>query len=105
LMILDRPRHEETVAEVRAAGASVRFITDGDVQAALLAVSEDTGVDLLWGIGGTPEGVLAASAIKCLGGELIGRLWPRDEGELSPYVAGGPGNQDPISRTFHRSPP
>jgi fructose-1,6-bisphosphatase II len=89
LTILDRPRHEETVAEVREAGACVRFITDGDVQAALLAVSENTGIDLLWGVGGTPEGVLAASAIKCLGGELIGRLWPRDEAEEKAAIEAG----------------
>ena len=89
LTILDRPRHEETVAEVREAGACVRFITDGDVQAALLAVSENTGIDLLWGVGGTPEGVLAASAIKCLGGELVGRLWPRDEAEEKAAIEAG----------------
>ena len=81
LTILDRPRHEEVVKEVREAGANIRFITDGDVQAALLAVSESTGIDLLWGIGGTPEGVLAAAAIKCLGGEIIGKLWPRNDEE------------------------
>ena len=89
LTILDRPRHEDTVAEIREAGANIRFITDGDVQAALLAVSEDTGVDLLWGIGGTPEGVLAAAAIKCLGGEIAGRLWPRDEAEREAAIEAG----------------
>jgi fructose-1,6-bisphosphatase II len=89
LTVLDRPRHEETVAEIREAGANIRFITDGDVQAALLAVSDDTGVDLLWGIGGTPEGVLAAAAIKCLGGEIVGRLWPRDEAEREAAIEAG----------------
>jgi fructose-1,6-bisphosphatase II len=89
LTILDRPRHEETVAEIREVGANIRFITDGDVQAALLAVSEDTGVDLLWGIGGTPEGVLAAAAIKCLGGEIAGRLWPRNDAEREAAIAAG----------------
>lgn len=89
LTILDRPRHEDTVEEIREAGATIRFITDGDVQAALLAVSEGTGIDLLWGIGGTPEGVLAASAIKCLGGEIIGRLWPRDDDERQAAVDAG----------------
>jgi len=79
--VLDRPRHDDGVAQIREAGARIRFITDGDVQAALLAVSPNTGVDLLWGIGGTPEGVLAAAAIKCLGGQILGRLWPRDEAE------------------------
>jgi fructose-1,6-bisphosphatase II len=81
VVILDRPRHEEAVAEIRAAGARIRFIPDGDVAAALLAVTERTPVDLLWGIGGTPEGVLAAAGIKCIGGQILGRLWPRDEGE------------------------
>jgi len=81
VVMLDRPRHSEQVAALRDCGARIRFITDGDVAAALLAVSPGTGVDLLWGIGGTPEGVLSAAAIKCLGGELIGRLWPRDDDE------------------------
>ena len=81
VIVLDRPRHEEAVAKIREAGACIRFITDGDVQAALLAVSEGTGVDLLWGVGGTPEGVISAAAIKSLGGRLLGRLWPRNEEE------------------------
>jgi fructose-1,6-bisphosphatase II len=81
VIMLDRPRHEEQVAAIREVGARIRFISDGDVSAALFAVSRGTGVDLLWGIGGTPEGVLSAAAIKCLGGELLGRLWPRDEDE------------------------
>ncbi len=81
VIMLDRPRHEETVGLIRSCGARIRFITDGDVSAALFAVSEGTGVDLLWGIGGTPEGVLSAAAIKCLGGQMLGRLWPRDDDE------------------------
>jgi fructose-1,6-bisphosphatase II len=81
VVMLDRPRHEEMVAELRKVGARIRFISDGDVAAALLAVTKGTGVDLLWGIGGTPEGVLSAAAIKCLGGRILGRLWPRDDGE------------------------
>lgn len=89
LTILDRPRHEEKVREIRAAGARIRFITDGDVQAALLAVNEGTGIDLLWGVGGTPEGVLSAAAIKCLGGEILGRLWPRDDEERQAAVDAG----------------
>ena len=80
-MILDRERHDEGVRQIREAGSRIRFITDGDVAAALLAVSEGTGVDLLWGIGGTPEGVISAAAIKCLGGQILGRLWPRDDEE------------------------
>lgn len=81
VVMLDRPRHEEAVEELREVGASIRFISDGDVAAALLAVSPNTGIDLLWGIGGTPEGVLSAAAIKCLGGRILGRLWPRDDDE------------------------
>jgi fructose-1,6-bisphosphatase II len=89
VIMLDRSRHEEMVAEIRKCGARIRFITDGDVSAALFAVSEGTGVDLLWGIGGTPEGVLSAAAIKCLGGQLLGRLWPRDEDERRAAVEAG----------------
>src|SRR5215213_1742974 len=81
VVMLDRPRHEDAIREVREAGARIRLITDGDVSAALLAVSERSPVDLLWGIGGTPEGVLAAAGIKCIGGQILGRLWPRDEEE------------------------
>jgi fructose-1,6-bisphosphatase II len=82
-VILDRERHKEGVRQIREAGSRIRFISDGDVSAALLAVTPGTGVDLLWGIGGTPEGVLSAAAIKCLGGQILGRLWPRDEAERS----------------------
>jgi fructose-1,6-bisphosphatase II len=89
VIMLDRPRHEEQVEAIREVGARIRFITDGDVSAALFAVSRGTGVDLLWGIGGTPEGVLSAAAIKCLGGELLGRLWPRDDEERKAAVDAG----------------
>jgi len=81
VVMLDRPRHHEQMAAVREAGARVRLIIDGDVSASLLAVSDNSPVDLLWGIGGTPEGVISAAAIKCLGGEILGRLWPRDDEE------------------------
>jgi fructose-1,6-bisphosphatase II len=81
VVMLDRERHAEAIEEIRGTGARIRFITDGDVAAALLAVMDGTGVDLLWGIGGTPEGVLSAAAIKCLGGRILGRLWPRDDAE------------------------
>jgi fructose-1,6-bisphosphatase II len=74
---------------VREAGARVRLITDGDVAGSLLAVSEDTPVDLLWGIGGTPEGVISAAAIKCIGGQLLGRLYARDDAEREAAVAAG----------------
>ncbi len=80
-VILDRERHTEGVRQIREAGSRIRFISDGDVAGALLAVTPGTGVDLLWGIGGTPEGVLSAAAIKCLGGQILGRLWPRTDEE------------------------
>jgi fructose-1,6-bisphosphatase II len=89
VIMLDRPRHEEGVSQIRDAGARIRFISDGDVSAALFAVSAEAGVDLLWGIGGTPEGVLSAAAIKCLGGELLGRLWPRDDDERRAAIDAG----------------
>ena len=89
VIMLDRPRHEDAMAEVREAGARIRLITDGDVSAALFAVSRQTGVDLLWGIGGTPEGVISAAAIKCLGGQMLGRLWPRDDDERKTAVDAG----------------
>jgi fructose-1,6-bisphosphatase II len=89
VVMLDRERHREAMREVRGAGARVRLITDGDVAGAMLAVSDDTPVDLLWGIGGTPEGVISAAAIKCIGGELLGRLWPRSEEERSAALAAG----------------
>ncbi len=89
IIMLDRPRHEQAVAEIRECGARIRLISDGDVSAALFAVSAEAGVDLLWGIGGTPEGVLSAAAIKCLGGQLLGRLWPRDDGERQAALDAG----------------
>jgi fructose-1,6-bisphosphatase II len=81
VVVLDRPRHEEGIKAIRDAGARVRLISDGDVSAAMLAVSERSPVDLLWGVGGTPEGVISACALKCMGGELVGRLWPRNDDE------------------------
>ncbi len=89
VIVLDRPRHEEGIAAIREAGARVQLISDGDVSAALLAVDESSPVDLLWGIGGTPEGVLAAAAIKCIGGELVGRLWPRNDEERQAALDAG----------------
>ncbi len=79
--ILDRPRHDQLAREVREAGARIKFIVDGDVAGAIMAARAGTGVDLLAGIGGTPEGIIAASALKCLGGSIQGRLMPRDEEE------------------------
>jgi fructose-1,6-bisphosphatase II len=89
VVMLDRERHREAMAQVRHAGARVRLITDGDVAGAMLAVSENTAVDLLWGIGGTPEGVISAAAVKCIGGELLGRLWPRSDGERRAAIEQG----------------
>jgi fructose-1,6-bisphosphatase II len=89
VVMLDRERHHEAMAEVRDAGARVRLILDGDVSAALLAVSDNSPVDILWGIGGTPEGVITASAIKCIGGELKGRLWPRNDEERQAAIDAG----------------
>jgi fructose-1,6-bisphosphatase II len=79
--ILDRPRHEDLVRAVRQAGARIRFISDGDVAGAISAARPDTGVDMLVGIGGTPEGIIAACALKCMGGAMQARLWPKDEDE------------------------
>ncbi len=89
VVVLDRPRHEQGIAAIREAGARVRLIAHGDVSAALLAVTERSRVDLLWGIGGTPEGVISAAAVKCVGGQLLGRLWPRDDDERRAALEAG----------------
>jgi fructose-1,6-bisphosphatase II len=89
VVVLDRPRHERGIAAIRDAGARVRLIPHGDVSAVLLAVTERSPVDLLWGIGGTPEGVISAAAVKCLGGQLLGRLWPRDASERQATLDAG----------------
>jgi fructose-1,6-bisphosphatase II len=89
VVILDRPRHERLIAEVRAAGARIRLITDGDVAGSIMAAREGTGVDLLLGVGGTPEGIITACAIKCLGGVIQARLAPRDEAERDKALAAG----------------
>jgi fructose-1,6-bisphosphatase II len=89
VVVLDRPRHDGLVKEIREAGARIKFISDGDVAGAIMAVREGTGVDLLLGIGGTPEGVIAACAIKCVGGVLQGRLWPKDDAERAKALDAG----------------
>jgi len=89
VVTLDRPRHEDGIKAIRDAGARVRLITDGDVAASLLAVSDRSPVSLLWGIGGTPEGVISSAAIKCIGGGFVGRLWPRDDDERRAAVDEG----------------
>jgi fructose-1,6-bisphosphatase II len=81
VVLLDRPRHETLVDDIRATGARIKFITDGDVAGAIMAARADTGIDLLLGVGGTPEGIIAACAMKCLDGVIQGRLWPKDDEE------------------------
>jgi fructose-1,6-bisphosphatase II len=88
-VVLDRPRHEQGIDAIRRAGARVQLITDGDVSGALNAVSPDRKADFLWGIGGTPEGVITAAAVKCIGGALVGRLHPRDDGERQAAIDAG----------------
>jgi fructose-1,6-bisphosphatase II len=87
--ILDRPRHQDLVREVLATGARIKFLLDGDVAGAIMAADDDLSVDILIGIGGTPEGVIAACALKCLDGAMFGRLYPRDEGERSAALEQG----------------
>lgn len=81
VVVLDRPRHDQLAKDIREAGARIKFITDGDVAGAVMAARYGTGIDLLMGIGGTPEGIIAACAMKCLGGEIQGRLWARNDEE------------------------
>jgi fructose-1,6-bisphosphatase II len=89
VVVLERDRHEALITELRESGARVNLIRDGDVAPAIAAARPGTGVDMLMGIGGTPEGVISAAAIKCLGGELRGRLWPRDDDERARLEAAG----------------
>ena len=90
VVILDRPRHAEMIRQIREVGARIRLITDGDVMAAILASMEDyTGVDVLMGIGGAPEAVLAAAALKCVGGEIQCKIWPRTDEERQKLIADG----------------
>jgi fructose-1,6-bisphosphatase II len=88
-VILDRPRHEEIIKECREAGARIRLIPDGDVAGAISTAWADSGANVLFGIGGTPEGVIAACALKCLGGAIQGKLWPRDEKERQTAIDRG----------------
>ncbi|MFC0360160.1 MULTISPECIES: class II fructose-bisphosphatase [Kytococcus] len=89
VVVLDRPRHDQLVAEIREAGARIRFISDGDVAGAIMAARPESGIDLLMGIGGTPEGIIAACAMKCMGGEIQGRLWPQDDAERQKALDAG----------------
>ncbi|MCK9926006.1 class II fructose-bisphosphatase [Frankia sp. Mgl5] len=89
VVVLDRPRHAELVENIRTAGARVKLISDGDVAGAVMAASADTGVDMLLGIGGTPEGIIAACAVTCIGGVIQGRLWPQDRAERARVLDAG----------------
>ncbi|MEV4398051.1 class II fructose-bisphosphatase [Nonomuraea sp. NPDC049607] len=89
VVVLDRPRHERLVKEIRETGARIKFIVDGDVAGAIMAARAGTGIDLMLGIGGTPEGIVAACALKCLGGVIQGRLWPRDDAERGKAIDAG----------------
>ncbi|WP_405061469.1 class II fructose-bisphosphatase [Kribbella sp. NBC_01505] len=89
VVLLDRPRHDDLTTQIRATGARIKFITDGDVAGALEAARPDTGLDMLLGIGGTPEGIIAACAMKCLGGKIQGRLWPTDDDERQKAIDAG----------------
>ncbi|MFJ6668275.1 MULTISPECIES: class II fructose-bisphosphatase [unclassified Streptomyces] len=89
VVILDRPRHEGLIKEVREAGARIKLISDGDVAGSVYALREGTGVDLLLGIGGTPEGIISACAVKCLGGTIQGKLWPKDDEERQRAIDAG----------------
>jgi len=89
VVVLDRPRHEQLLSEIRSAGARVKLISDGDIAASIQAALPETGVDVLMGIGGTPEGVLSAAAILCTGGGIQCKAWPRDEKERAAAIADG----------------
>jgi fructose-1,6-bisphosphatase II len=97
VVVLERERHDELIGELRQAGARVNLIRDGDVAPAIAAARPETGVDMLYGIGGTPEGVISAAALKSLGGAIQGRLWPRDDAERQALVDAG----YDLSRVLH----
>ena len=99
VIILDRPRHAALIDEVRAAGARIRLISDGDVDACIATAIESTGIHVAMGTGGAPEGVLAAAAIKCLGGNFMGRLQPRNDDEAERARAMGFGDLDRVLGT------
>jgi fructose-1,6-bisphosphatase II len=89
VVLLDRPRHDDLARQIRATGARIKFISDGDVAGAVEAARPDTGLDMLIGIGGTPEGIIAACAMKCMGGLIQGRLWPRNDEERQKALDAG----------------
>src|SRR5688572_20432208 len=98
VMMLDRPRHKEIVAEIRKVGASLRMISDGDIAAAMAPALHDSGIDIYFGIGGSPEAVLAAAGIKCLGGDMQCVMWPRDDKERKSLIADG--HEADLGRVF-----
>jgi fructose-1,6-bisphosphatase II len=89
VVILDRPRHADIIKEIRETGARIKLISDGDVAGSILALRDGTGIDLLLGIGGTPEGIISACAVKCLGGTIQGKLWPKDDEERQRAIDAG----------------
>ncbi|GAB05251.1 class II fructose-bisphosphatase [Gordonia amarae] len=89
VVVLDRPRHADLIGEIRAAGAKIRLISDGDVAGAIAAAGDYSTVDMLMGVGGTPEGIITAVAMKCMGGEIQGKLWPRDDAERQKALDAG----------------
>jgi len=89
VMVLDRPRHADLIKEIREAGAKVRLISDGDVAGCIAAAQPSSGVDMLLGVGGTPEGIITAVAMKCMGGEIQGKLWPKDAAERQKAIDAG----------------
>jgi len=99
VMVLDRPRHEKMIEEIRRVGARIRLIGDGDVSGAVMTANPDSGIDVLFGIGGAPEGVIAAAALKCVGGELQGRLRFRSDEERARAVRMGVKSEDTIYAT------
>ena len=99
VMMLDRPRHNEMVAEIRRIGASLRMIGDGDIAAAIGPAIQESGIDIFLGIGGSPEAVLSAAAIRCLGGDIQCKMWPRDEKERDQLVADGYGEE--LGRVYY----
>lgn len=99
--ILDRPRHDKIVSDVRRTGAAIRLIGDGDVAGAIAPSMPESGVDVYMGMGGSPEAVLAAAAIKCLGGEILARMWPRDEKERQSLIDAGHG--EALDKTYTTS--
>ncbi|MFD9001737.1 class II fructose-bisphosphatase [Streptomyces sp. NPDC059582] len=89
VVVLDRPRHDGLIKEIRETGARIKLISDGDVAGSILALREGTGIDLLLGVGGTPEGIISACAVKCLGGTIQGKLWPKDDTERQRAIDAG----------------